>query len=206
MLLIEETSPAAEALPVAALSDHLRLGSGFDLSEDAAETAALAGFLRAAMATIEARTGKVLLTRQFRMTLDDWRDRLGQTLPLAPVLSVDKIEIDDGRGTVTALAPDSWRLLASGQRPMILPAGVMLPHVPRAGSVSVTFTAGFGERWSKVPADLAQAVIMLAARYYEDRGSDDSRMVMPFGVSALVEKWRAVRTLAGRGASRGDWR
>ena len=61
MMLIEETAPAAEALPVAALRGHLRLASGFDGPDDAAETAALSGFLRAAIATIEARTGKVLL-------------------------------------------------------------------------------------------------------------------------------------------------
>lgn len=202
MMLIEETAPAAEALPVAALRDHLRLGSGFDLAEDAAETAALAGFLCAAIATIEARTGKVLLTRRFQMQLPDWRDRLGQALPLAPVVSVEAIEIDDGQGTVTALGAENWRLIPDSQRPVILPAGAMLPHVPCAGKVTVTFTAGFGASWAEVPADLAQAVLMLAARYYEDRSFEGSKGAMPFGVSALIERWRAVRTLGGRGGVR----
>lgn len=199
MMLIEETAPAAEALPVAALRDHLRLGTGFGIAEDPAETAALAGFLRAAIATIEARTGKVLLVRRFRMQLDDWRDRLGQSLPLAPVLSVEGIEIDDGEGRVVQLPESSWRLVPDSQRPMILPRGVILPHVPRRGFVTLRFTAGFGASWGDVPADLAQAVLMLAARYYEDRSYEGSRAAMPFGVSALIEKWRAVRTLAGRG-------
>ncbi len=199
MMLIEETAPAAEALPVAALREHLRLGSGFEIAEDSAETAALAGFLRAAIATIEARTGKVLLTRRFRMQLDDWRDRLGQALPLAPVIAVEAIEIDDGRGTVTTVPVENWRLLPDGQRPVILPAGVMLPHVPRSGLVTITFTAGFGSTWSAVPADLGQAVMMLAARYYEDRSFEGSAGAMPFGVSALIERWRQIRTLGGRG-------
>lgn len=205
-MLIEETAPAAEALPVAALYDHLRLGSGFDLGDQPAEAMALAGFLRAAIATIEARTGKVLLTRRFRMQLDDWRDRLGQPLPLAPVIAVERIEINDGAGTVTALPHSSWRLLADGQRPMILPAGAMLPHVPRAGFVTVTFAAGFGARWDQVPADLAQAAMMLAARYYEDRSFEGTRGAMPFGVSSLIERWRAVRTLAGRPGRGGEMR
>lgn len=199
MMLIEETAPAAEVLPIAALRGHLQLGSGFEIAADAAETAALTGFLRAAMATIEARTGKVLLTRRFRMQLDDWRDRLGQPLPLAPVIAVERIEIDDGAGTVTELPPESWRLLPDSQRPMILPSGVILPHVPRRGSVTVTFTAGFGDNWDNVPADLAQAVLLLAARYYEDRSLEGARGAMPFGVSSLIERWRQVRTLAGRG-------
>ncbi|MFV0383689.1 head-tail connector protein [Paracoccus sp. (in: a-proteobacteria)] len=203
MMLREETAPAAEALPVAALRAHLRLGSGFGIGDDPAETAALAGFLRAAITTVEARTGKVLLTQRFRMQLDDWRDRLGQTLPLAPVTGVDAIAIDDGAGTVTQIAPDLWRLIPDNQRPMILPAGALLPNVPRAGSVTVTFTAGFGDVWDDVPTDLAQAVLMLAARYFEDRSLEGSRGAMPFGVSALIERWRAVRTLAGRGGNRG---
>lgn len=206
MLLIEETAPAAGALPVAALRDHLRLGSGFDLADGGAEDLALAGFLRAAIAAIEARTGKVLLLRQFRMQLDDWRDRLGQVLPLAPVQSVESVAIEDGAGQVTQLPAESWRLMPDSQRPMLLPAGVILPHVPRAGSVSVTFTAGFGAAWDQVPADLAQAVIMLAARYYEDRGGSGHKAAIPFSVSALIERWRAVRTLAGRGANRREVR
>ncbi|MCG6110853.1 MAG: hypothetical protein MEQ74_01525 [Paracoccus sp.] len=204
MMLIEETAPAAEALPVAALRAHLRLAQGFEGPEDAAETAALAGFLRAAIATIEGRTGKVLLKRRFRMQLDDWRDRLGQSLPLAPVHSVERIEIDDGNGIVTALPVEGWRLVPDVQRPMILPTGVILPHVPHRGSVTVTFLAGFGDVWAQVPADLAQAVILLAARYYDDRSQDRGSHAMPFGVSALIEKWRAVRTLAGRGNR--EWR
>ncbi|HRO16297.1 MAG TPA: head-tail connector protein, partial [Paracoccus sp. (in: a-proteobacteria)] len=64
------------------------------------------------------------------------------------------------------------------------------------------FSAGFGTSWDRVPADLAQAVLMLAARYYEDRGFDGTQLALPHGVSALIERWRAVRTLGGRG---GRW-
>lgn len=199
MMLIEETVPAAEALPIAALREHLRLGSGFQIAEDSAETTALTGYLRAAIATIEARTGKVLLTQRFRMHLHDWRDRLGQPLPLAPVIAVQAIVIDDGAGTITTLPPEGWRMLPDNQRPMILPTGVMLPHVPRHGTVKVTFTAGFGDSWGEVPADLAQAALMLAARYYEDRSFGGGKGAVPFGVSTLIERWRQVRTLAGRG-------
>src|SRR5690606_4380929 len=130
MMLIEETAPAAEALPVAALRDHLRLGTGFGIADDPAETAALTGFLRAAIATIEARTGKVLLTRRFRMQLDDWRDRRGQPWRRAPVVMVEAIEIDDGVGQVTQLPADSWRLIPDNQRPMVVPTGVILSNVP----------------------------------------------------------------------------
>lgn len=202
MLLREEAVTAADTLPVENLRGHLRLASGFGDVEDGAETVALAGFLRAAIASIEARTGKVLLRRRFVMRLDDWRDRMGQALPLAPVASVEGIRIVDAQGREAEVPREGWYLLPDHGRPVIRPAGLMLPHVPRLGSVVIRFTAGFGANWEDVPADLAQAVLMLAAQFYEDRGMVDRTAGLPFGVSALIERWRTVRTLAGRGVRR----
>ena len=68
--------------------------------------------------------------------------------------------------------------------------------------MTITFSAGFGVVWDAVPADLAQAVLLLAARYHEDRTFEGSQAAMPFGVSALIERWRSVRVLGGRGSSR----
>lgn len=203
MMLVELTAPAIEALPVAGLREHLRLGSGFEMVADAAENAALAGFLRAAIATIEARTGKVLLARQFRLRLEEWRDPAGQPLPLAPVGAIERVEIADAAGALALAEAGSWRLVQDMQRPMLVPAGAWLPTIPAGGFALVTFSAGFGPWWDSVPADLAQAVLLLAARYHEDRSFEGSQGAMPFGVSALIERWRSVRVLGGRGASRG---
>lgn len=203
MMLVELTAPALEALPVAGLRDHLRLGSGFDMAEDAAETAALAGFLRAAIATIEARTGKVLLARQFRLRLDEWRNPMGQPLPLAPVSAIERVEMTDAKGALRLVDPGSYRLIPDMQRPLLAPVAAFLPGVPVGGHVTVTFAAGFGANWADVPADLAQAVLLLAARYHEDRSYEGTQAAMPFGVSALIERWRSVRVLGGRGNSRG---
>lgn len=203
MLLREEAVVAAvDMLPVENLRAHLRLASGFGGVDDGAEATALAGFLRAAIASVEARTGKVLLRRRFVMRLDDWRDRMGQALPLAPVISVEGIWIEDPQEQAVEIPRAAWRLLPDNDRPVIRPVGVILPHVPRLGSVVIRFTAGFGATWQDVPADLAQAVLMLAAQFYEDRGMTDRAAGLPFGVSALIERWRTVRTLAGRGARR----
>ncbi len=203
MMLVELTAPAFEALPVAGLREHLRLGTGFEMASDAAETAALAGFLRAAIATIEARTGKVLLARQFRLRLEEWRDPAGHPLPLAPVGAVERVEITDAAGGVTPVAAGAWRLVQDMQRPMLVPVGAWLPQIPAGGCATVILSAGFGPSWDAVPADLAQAALLLAARYHEDRSFEGSQGAMPFGVSALIERWRSVRVLGGRGASRG---
>ncbi|WBU61816.1 head-tail connector protein [Paracoccus albus] len=200
MILVEETALADAVLPVAAFRTHLRLGSGFDLPASEDEDRALAGFLRAAIATIEGRTGKVLLRRSYRMVLDDWRDRDGQPLPLAPVGSVEEILIEQPDGALHDVDRARWRLVEDAMRPAIRPRGAGLPSVPAGGRLVLRFTAGFADEWNRVPADLAQAVMMLAARYFEDRSDDNARRALPMGVSALIERWRAVRVLAGRGA------
>nr|WP_010394119.1 hypothetical protein [Paracoccus sp. TRP] len=205
MMLEEVTAPVAEALPVAVLRNHLRLGCGFGGpgAEDVAETAALAGYLRAAIAAIEARTGKVLLTRRFRLQLERWRDTQGQPLPLAPVEAVEGVEILDATGAGTVLDSARYRLVRDMQRPVLKPVGVFLPSVPHGGCVTISFLAGFGADWSRVPADLAQAALMLAAHYHEDRSFEGTQSALPFDVSVLIERWRSVRVLGGRGNSRG---
>ena len=59
MMLIEETAVPEAALPIAQLKAHLRLGTGF--SDDDVQGPVLESFLRAAIASIEVRTGKVLI-------------------------------------------------------------------------------------------------------------------------------------------------
>ena len=66
MMLVEETTVPVSALPVAQFKDHLRLGSGF--SDDGIQDAMLESYLRASMAAIEARPGKILIEREFSWT------------------------------------------------------------------------------------------------------------------------------------------
>ena len=71
MTLTEITGVPTAALPLAQLKDHLRMGSGF--SDDAVQDSLLEGYLQAALAAVEGRTGKALIARDFRWTVSDWR-------------------------------------------------------------------------------------------------------------------------------------
>jgi uncharacterized phiE125 gp8 family phage protein len=58
--------------------------------------------------------------------------------------------------------------------------------------------------WGELPADLAQAVLMLAAHFYEYRQDTGlGRGCMPFGVSSLIERYRGLRLSLGAPSSRG---
>ncbi|MCZ4256501.1 head-tail connector protein [Sulfitobacter sp. G21635-S1] len=192
MMLIEVTPAPDNALPVDAFKAHLRLGSGFGLED--VQDAVLVSFLRAAAAAIEARTGKAILRRAFSLELSAWRDAGGQELPLAPVQAVSQVILVAQGGAETEVPATDYWLERDMQAPRLRPAGSVLPRVPGQGSVKIVFEAGFAAEWEGVPSDLRQAVLMLAAHYYEYRNDTGlSGGCMPFGVSSLIERYRAVR-------------
>ncbi|MEH6675250.1 MAG: head-tail connector protein [Sulfitobacter sp.] len=154
----------------------------------------LAGFLRAAIAAIEARTGKALITRQFALTLQEWKDTQAQALPVAPVREIVSVTVVSRDALATVIEPQRYWLVWDMQVPLLKPSGAMLPFIPPQGSVEIVFEAGLGQSWGAVPADLQQAVLMLAAHYYEYR--HETRLgdgCMPFGVSSLIERYRPLR-------------
>ncbi|MFD1912138.1 head-tail connector protein [Halodurantibacterium flavum] len=202
MMLKELSAVPDAALPVEAFRAHLRLGSGFAApAAGTGEDALLRAHLRAAIAAVEARTGKVLLSRTFEWKIAEWREVDEQALPLAPVAEVAVIETVDRHGEARMALPHRWRLIEDMHRPRIVAVGYMLPGIPTRGHARVEFLAGFGG-WEDVPADLRQAVLMLGAQYHDDRAGEGA---MPAAVGALVERWRTVRTFGGAigGAIRG---
>ncbi len=196
MMLIEETAIADAALPVDQFKAHLRLGTGF--AEGSVQDEVLQGFLRAAIAAIEARTGKMLVERDFSWSLNGWRDPAGEVLPVAPVTSVVTVTLSDAAGAETVVEAAGYWLERDTQRPRLRPVGSCLPRVQTGGSVNIVFTAGMAADWGGLPADLGQAVLLLAAHYYEYR--DETALgagCMPFGVTSLIQRYRTVRFGAG---------
>lgn len=192
MNLTELTAVPAGAIPVADFADHLRLASGF--ADAGGEDALLEGYLRAAIAAIEGRTGKVLLEKRFSWELTRWYAPDRQGLPVGPVSAVGGIVLVARDGSETPVDPGLYELRKDLFRPELRAA--MLPAIPYGGQARVEFTAGFGADWASVPPDLAQAVYLLAADNYETRTDREGRgATMPFGVLSLIERYKTVRLL-----------
>lgn len=195
-MLVEKTTVPTAALPVAQFKDHMRLGSGF--ADDDLQDGLLESHLRAAIAAIEARTGKILIARDFTLTLSRWRDTYRQPLPIAPVAAIADVTLIDRFGVETGVGHTQWRLEIDTHRPRLLGLSGALATIPQDGSVRIEMVAGYGSEWSDLPEDLAQAAFLLAAHFYEFRyainatGSD-----VPFGVAALIAPYRNVRLFTG---------
>lgn len=192
MNLTELTAPPPAAMPVRDFADHLRLGTGF--ADDGAEDALLEAYLRAAIAAIEARTGKMLLEREFSWDLTRWFAPDRQGLPVGPVSAVTAVTLIARDGSEQVADPSSFALRRDLFRPELVAS--VLPAIPYGGLARIRFRAGFGPGWTDVPADLAQAVMMLAAENYEARSDrHGAGSSMPFGVLALIERYKTVRLL-----------
>lgn len=195
-MLIEQTTVPDAALPVDQFKAHLRLGTGFD--EASLQDGVLKGFLRAAIAAIEARTGKVLVSRDFTLIVDRWRQPDVLDLPVAPVNAVSGVVLEDAQGAQTAVAPTAWWLERDSQRPRLRSAGLMFPAIPTGGTVRIGFAAGMAADWGGLPADLGHAVMLLAAHYYEYRDATAlGQGCMPFGVTSLIQRYRGLRLSLG---------
>lgn len=194
-MLIEETPIPDAALPLEAFKAHLHLGSGFGPGD--VQDAVIASFLRAAIAAVEARTGKAVLTRRFCLSVTEWHLRDVHALPIAPVVSIERIELVAQGDVRSVIDPSFYWLQSDPQRPKIR-SWASLPTVPEGGTVEVAFDAGFAAAWEDVPSDLRQAVMMLAAHYYEYRNDTGlSEGCMPFGVSSLIERYKQMRLGVG---------
>ena len=195
-MLIDEAGVPDGALPVAEFTAHLRLGTGF--AAESLQEPVLRSFLRAAITAIEARTGKALIRRVFALSVEGWAAPDAHPLPVAPVAALVSLALRDRAGAETAVGLDGVWLSEDAHRPVLRAAAAALPAIPEAQRAVLRFEAGYAAAWAGLPADLGQAVLLLAAHYYEYRDATSlGGGCMPFGVTSLIERYRALRLGAG---------
>lgn len=192
MNLSENTVVSDAALPLDGFKAHLRMGTGF--ADDGAQDSLLLTLLRASMKAIETRTSKALITRTFRWHIYGWRTEASmQAFPMSPVSNIHQFWLVKRDGSKTLLSSDRFKLRLDGQVPKIMPVGGCLPAIESGGWAELVFWAGYGD-WNAVPDDLKQAMLMLAASYYEHRdGFADTNRQIPMSVATLIAPYRRIR-------------
>ncbi len=192
-MILTETSPAAvNPVPLDEFTAHLRMAQGF--ADDSAEDALLELYLRNATTVVEARIGKALIRREFKLQVTAWNRDGHLVLPVGPVAAIGSLSFIRGAATI-ALTADAWSLEPGSSRQRLTgPGGGALPVIPDGYLAELVFDAGFGASWNDVPGDLSQAVMLLAAHYFENRyGDTEPGQGLPVAVQALLETQRPVR-------------
>ena len=179
------SGPAAEPISVMRLREHLRLGGG--------EDALLSGLIVAARMTVEAQSGMRLISQQWRMAIDNWRQS-PLNLPVAPVQAIKSVEVLNT--PINRLAASDYRLDTAQQPAQLSFIGNHLPLPDRpTGGIHITMSVGFGDAEDDVPQDLQLAVLQLAAHWYDvdDWAQCRGARAVPPHITGIVVAYRVPR-------------
>jgi uncharacterized phiE125 gp8 family phage protein len=189
-MLIELSSPVPDPARIAELVGQLRLPEA--TAADPAASALLSRLVHVALARVERLTGHALGRRQVELRVASWREPV--VVPLGPVVSLDAVATVDAAGVRSGLNRADWRT-GPADAPSIVYVGPWPPPEPPSdGHGAATVTVGHGPAWSDVPAELREAVTLLAAHGFEEGAAGrDAAAALPRAVAALLEPYRRMR-------------
>lgn len=145
---------------------------------------------------VESQTRRALITQSWRLTRDAW-PQSGRLF----VLPVPLVSLVAARVYTSATATQALDLSvftvdkASAPARLAFAAGA-LPSPGRAvAGIEIDITAGYGAAPANVPGPLRQAIRLLTAHWYENRGLAAVRQsvaVLPASVDALIAPYRVL--------------
>lgn len=176
--------PTAEPVQVADLVAQARI-------DGAEENELLGRLLATARAHVESVTQRSLLRQDWRITLDEFPAGAVIRLPRGPVSEVLSVRYLDAQGMQQTLPGAAYRLVSGGLVQRLVPAvGMSWPRAVCAiGAVEISYRAGW-ETAQQVPEEIRDAILMLAAHWFENREavtkSNDGMMPVPLGFESLL--------------------
>lgn len=214
MMITERLSllsgPAVEPVGEAEAMAHLRL-------DDDAELALVHGHIRAAREFVEAWTGRALISQSWRLSLDGWPRGGGDAwwdgarqgamaqaaaryieIPKPPLRSIDLVALfNDADQQTVWTAANYYTDTQSAPGRLVLRNTSSAPAPERAANgLQISFSCGYGDAGGDVPAALRQAVLMLAAHFFEQRevaANFSGALPAPMGARALLAPYRLAR-------------
>jgi uncharacterized phiE125 gp8 family phage protein len=181
--------PAAEPLTLAEAKTFLRV-----VHDDDDELIGV--LISAARSQVEAATRRALMTQTWRLSRDAWPidGRLAVTpVPLRAILAVRVFRADGAAHDIAAaaFAADA----AAAPAVLAFAPGALPAPGRRVGGIELDIEVGYGEAAADVPEPLRQALRMLVAHWYENRGLaaiGQQVALLPAAVSALIAPYRVL--------------
>ncbi len=179
--------PAVEPVSLAEAKAWLRV-------ETTAEDEIVGALIASARLVVESLTRRFLVAQTWRLVFDAWP--VGNlTLPFSPVRSV-VVRTFDANGAASTAPIENYSIdQYAGEARLRFISAPPQPGRQTAG-IEIDVEAGFATTASGVPAPLRQAMRLLIARWYENRGDVEADADMartPASVAALLAPYRRVR-------------
>jgi uncharacterized phiE125 gp8 family phage protein len=156
----------------------------------------IAALIAGARIHVEAQTRRALITQSWRLIRDTWP--YGGRVPALPVplrqLTAARIYRADG--STQSIDPASF-IVETAAAPAVLSfANGATPAPGRvAAGIELDIVAGYGDSAADVPADLRQAIRLLVAHWYENRGLiavGQQVGLLPASAAALIAPYRVL--------------
>lgn len=178
------TAPAVEPLSLAEAKAFLRVEHGDD--DDV-----IGALISASRIHIEAQTRRALITQSWRIALDAWPG--GGRLPVrpAPLRELTAARVYDSGGVAHVVDLQSLIVDAAASELAFAPWALPSPGRLAAG-IELNVVVGYGDAAADVPEPLRQAVRLLIAHWYENRGlaAVGTVTILPTTVAALIAPYR----------------
>ncbi|MCJ2128026.1 phage head-tail connector protein [Methylobacterium sp. E-045] len=174
-----------EPVTLADMRAHLRLDPDITAEDGLVES-----LIASARAMVELATRRVLAPGRYRVMLTAWPRDGFVPLPLSPLVALASAGSVDAAGTVTAFDSGLVRLAPDTMEAPGLVVSPALPALDRAAAF-IEVDAGYGGAGPPVPPALVQAIRLLAAHGFENRG--DLPVTFPPMVEALIAPHRRMR-------------
>ena len=131
---------------------------------------------------------KSLVTESWALTLSSVSGDID--LPVTPVQSVTTIQYWDTDNVTQTLTVADFTLTSDEDRATLSPnTGITWPSTyVRDDAVTITFSTGFGDAGSDVPASIRQAIILIVSHWYQNRiaVSDVNAKVVPMAAESSI--------------------
>jgi uncharacterized phiE125 gp8 family phage protein len=155
----------------------------------------IAALIAGARVHVEAQTRRALIAQSWRLIRDAWpADGSVRILP-APLRELTAARVYRLDGTTQALDVSHFTVEA-GAAPAVIFFSTPQPAPARiVAGIELDIEAGYGETAADVPADLRQAIRVLVAHWYENRGLialGQQVSILPGAAAAILAPYRVL--------------
>jgi uncharacterized phiE125 gp8 family phage protein len=183
------TPPAVEPISLADAKAFLRI-------DHADDDAVIAALIASARSQVEAGTRRALIAQTWRLLRDRWpADGRIAVLP-APFIALLAARVFDAEGAAQPIDPGAFAAdTAAAPATLAFAPGALPAPGKRVGGIEIDVSVGYGAAAADVPAPLVQAIRLLVAHWYENRGLiavGRVVAVVPAAIAALIAPYRVL--------------
>jgi uncharacterized phiE125 gp8 family phage protein len=149
--------------------------------ETADDDDVIAALIAGARIHVETQSRRALITQSWRLVRDAWPAEGRIAIAPVPLQALTAARVYRLDGSTQAIDPASFVVEAAAAPAMLAFASPPLAPGRSVGGIELDVTVGYGDAGDDVPEPLRQAVRILVAHWYENRG-----LIAPGGAVALL--------------------